>query len=614
MVINILIFLASLTMILFSSYFLMSILKPKWGIDYLLSLFTLFVSQVILTILLSGVVFRSLNSITILAINFSVLLISYFVSGKKSFHISISSIKDQNVTYFTDIKTSPFSLVIAALVIAEICWISFLVYLFPIYDVDGLAYHLPTVAGWIQQGYIGDVPFIIWSNVYPNNMEVILTWVLMLLRSDIFLDANQLIFGVFGALSVVGLAREIGLNRSSSLFAGSIFFLTPIVLVQAKAAYVDLAFASMFLIFFYFCVRFIKSPAFSISIFAGLSGGVMLGIKGSSPIYLLVPAIFLLIASIISIKQKKTSQKLILNSAVVFVLLSLLLGSYWFFKNWFTYGNPIYPFSVSFLGKDIFPGIMDMKKSIMIPNTPPELLEKSLFERIWMAWKSEPQTYIYDQRIGGFGPQWILLQFPALILLTIYTILKKRKMFFYVILPFLIIFFLQTTNWWSRYTIFFVAIGSISLAFIMQLIKQRFLRGILQIASFVLILFSMFFSSTQSYFSSNLIIDTMKLNPSERTLGNVFDKRYGWIDRLDGANSIGYTKDIPYIYGMFGDKLQNDLISLEGLDKLDFLKIIKDKQIDYIFTTDNEAAFQWSQEENYELIDSTFNGRVFKVR
>ena len=614
MVINILIFLASLTMILFSSYFLISILKPKFGIDYLLSVFTLFVSQVILTVLLSGVVFRSLNSVTVLVINFCVLLVSYFVSKKKLSRISSSLIKNRTYAYLTEIKASPFSLIIAALAVAEICWISFLIYLFPIFDMDGLIYHLPTVAGWIKQGFIGDLPFKIWSNVYPNNTEVVLTWVLMLLKSDVFLDANQLIFGIFGAISVVGLAREVGLNRSSSLFAGSLFFLTPIVLVQAKTAYVDLAFASMFLIYFYFCVRFIKSPAFSTSILAGLSGGVMLGIKGSSPIYLLVPAIFLLVASIISIKQKRTSPKLILKSSAVFMLLSLLLGSYWFFKNWVTYGNPIYPFSVSFLGKDIFPGIMDMKNSIMIPNTPPELLDKSFFERIWIAWKSEPQIYILDQRLGGFGPQWLFLEFPALILLSIYTIIKNRKLFFYVILPFLLIFVLQTTNWWSRYTIFFVAIGSISLAFILELIKQRYVKYILQFTCFVLILFSMFFSSTQTYFSPNLIIDTMKLDPSERTLGNVFDKRFGWIDKLDGANTIGYTKDVLYIYGVFGNRLQNIPISLEEMDKLGFLGTIKDKQIDYIFTTDNDAAFQWAQEENYELIDSTFNGRVFKVR
>jgi len=613
MIINTLIFLISFTMILFSSYFLMALLKPKFGIDYVLSIFTLLVSQIIFTVLLSGVVFHSLNSITVLAVNFSILLISYFTSKRQIHRYSTASIRNQISVYLNDIKASPFTMIIGSLAIAEMCWVFFLIYLFPVYDVDGLLYHLPTIAGWIKQGYIGDVPFTIWSNVYPNNTEVVLTWVLILLKSDMFLDAIQLIFGIFGALAVIGLAREIGISRPSSLFAGCMFFLTPIVLVQAKAAYVDLVFASMFLIFFYFCYRFIKTLSYSYSILAGLSGGVMLGIKGSSPIYLLIPAIFLLIAAIVSMRQKKCSLKLVLYSSASFIFLSLLLGSYWFFKNWFIYGNPVYPFNISLLGKTVFPGIMELEESIMIPNTPESLLNKPMLEQIWIAWKSEPQIYIFDQRLGGFGLQWLVLEFPALILLSIYSLIRKRKLFFYVIFPFLLIFVLQTTNWWSRYTIFFVGIGSISLAYILELIKQRFFRHVLQFICFFLVVLSMYFSSTQTYYTPNIVIDTIKLNPSERTLGNVFDKRYGWIDKLTDGYTIGYTQDILYAYGVFGTQLKNTPVFLENLNKQQFLQIIKEKHIDYIFTTDKNEAMQWSQEENFQLIDSTLDGRVFKV-
>jgi hypothetical protein len=585
----------------------------KSSIERLLVIFTLGISQVCAVLLLMGMGFKMLEPVPIILCNifYLLLIITFFYFKKRSIMIRLS-LKG----LFDSLKTSSWTTILIFLVCGEVIWLTTVAYLFPPFEYDTMTYHLVAVAAWIQSGEINITPYSIWTNVYPKNTELIYTWLALFLQSDRITDLGQLLFALGGSFAVSGIAREFKVSKSLSVAAGCLFFLTPLVLVQAKTAYTDLSFAAMFLVFFYFVLRYVTTEKSSYILFAGLAGGVTLGIKSSAFAYVGIGIMVVLTAFIIQMIKRRISLKQFILNIMILSLPMFFLGLIWYIRTWLVYGNPLYPFTLSFMGTEIFSGKGTVNDLIMVSNTPQEYAGLSWWKQVWLSWISDTtlQSFWFDQRFGGYGLQWLYIMFPAAIAFSIYSFVYYKKAFICFVLPFVLIFIIQPSNWWTRYTLFFVALGAISLVFLLEHIKKRWL--IMGIKGFTLlfVIISVFFSMNHRFpFTAEKVTKALELEPKDRTIGQLRDPDFLWVDKINSGSKIG-TND-HYIYPFFRMDFKNEVQVYHQKDKKTFISAIIKGKPDYFVTQKDEKYAKWADQEPSMFIKEyvTRKSFVYKI-
>jgi hypothetical protein len=309
------------------------------------------------------------------------------------------------------------------------------------------------------------------------------------------------------------------------------------------------------------------------------------------------------------------------------VLPMILLGSFWYLRTWLVYGSPTYPITISLAGHVIFAGQGSVQQLIMAPQTPAELAGRPAWQQIYLSWRNEPPRdvgagasgfYSYDKRIGGLGPQWTYIELPIFLALAGYTLWKRRAVFFTFFLPFIVIFVLEPANWWSRYTMFIVVPGVVSLAYVMDKTKRWWVRGALHIATLACVMLSLYFASTQWIFESRTIGQAVLLGAEHRTTGSLFIPDFAWVDNIPAGSSIGFT-DIPAQdrgpYPLFGSTLQNQVYGISVASQADFETTLEADHITYLFTVPDSGYASWADAEpsRFTLIYKSDTALVYFV-
>ncbi|HUL43756.1 MAG TPA: hypothetical protein VLY03_05320 [Bacteroidota bacterium] len=585
-------------------------------LESLLSIILFFVSAVVVCLLITGYLLQRLTVPAVLVCQIVLAIcVVLFVEKRRLNPVPTRGIR-LVATSFADIMHDSWGFVFLILSLAEVLWIVFLAYLFPIFDMDGLVYHMVSAAGWIQDGRIHELPFHIWSNVYPHNTELFSTWMLLFLKNDTFIDAAQLVFCFGGVLATAGIARRLGCSKANAAAAGMLFFLTPIVLVQCRTTYIDVAFASMFLISFYYLLLFEAEGKTKYLSLSALAAGFTMGMKYSALPYTGIVLLILVLLLVRGMLTGKLTASDVLKRMVLVCLPLLALGSVWYLRNQVLYGNPFHPFTITLAGHEIVHGIGTPQEVLYNnANTPEQIRNLPMWQQIWTSWTSEPEVTVYDQRLGGLGLQWIALEFPAIVILTVYATFKMKKYLWLLIIPFVVIFLVQPQNWWSRYTIFIAALGAIALMFLTERITPVPIRQVIRVVMLITLLVSIYFSATHAMFPPERILQVLRMPPAERTLGEVFDPRYRWIDQLEGGTTIAFTNDMPYVYTLFGSKLQNTVVMVEENQRASFLRKISESKARFFFTHQGSLQDQWSKALPgiFRLRDSTSTGRVYEI-
>lgn len=494
-----------------------------------------------------------------------------------------------------------------ALTLGELAWLILLGYLFPEMAWDSLYYHLPAVVTWLKEQRLVLTPYNIWTNVYPMNTELLMAWILLFTGSEAIIDLVQLPFAVAGSLATYGLGRQIGLAPANSAVAGCMFFLTPIVLVQSKTCYVDVAFAGLFLVAFYFAFSYFLSPRRGHSLLAGISSGIVLGMKASASAYVAV-ILFLVLAG--SLKAARQAQKGVwaywLRDLTFFALAFLVAGSFWYFRNWVSYGNPLYPFTIKLLGITIWPGQGSIDELIMQANTPPQLQGLPSWKQLLLSWLESPAPYNFDQRIGGLGPQWLWLEFPATLLVLGLAALRRDLRLLWLLLPLALLFVVQPSNWWSRYTLFVVAAGAVSVAYLEQSLPRSH-APLLRIYTLALVLVSLSLSFTQSYYPLSEVRRFLTLPQPQRTFFQLgyhlkpWGREAAWVESIPPGSKIAMTEArFPYL--LFGPKLDNQVLVLMAGSDEEMLKCLRDSGAQFFFTSEASEYNLWAQKWPQVLI------------
>jgi hypothetical protein len=251
------------------------------------------------------------------------------------------------------------------------------------------------------------------------------------------------------------------------------------------------------------------------------------------------------------------------------------------------WNNPFYP--VSLLG---FPGLGSAAKVIIGANEPHQLrhLPFGLVQALLTSWFYDlhRHSYIYDQRLGGFGVQWPLLVAPALLIAVVWFARHRRSYLLGLVVPVVLVALASSASWWSRYTIALAGAGCVGLALCLEKVTgwkaQHRARGSkwrfgATAASFLAPLFvvatglSMWWATNPSgylmivngsvqYGTVSQVAHAMTLRRPEAVISPWFS--YGDLDRLVPAGSplgvIASAGNQTFTYPLIGENLQRRLV------------------------------------------------------
>jgi hypothetical protein len=363
-----------------------------------------------------------------------------------------------------------------------ILWLA--AYVMPDLSWDGNAYHIPTIALWNAKGYVNWVstPYLEGIiNGYPKGMELV-SFVIVKAISNSIINASNLIFLPLGILGIATLASLLGVPAWLSICAGAAYVLIPVNINQSVTTYVDSAFASSAIGLLAMAACLCRPDDLewkNITAFGAVMG-LTLGVKSTGVAFsgmalISVGLIWIIdrtkITRLFHIGGEKLSAALkrvyFLPALLVILIISLAGGGYWYLRNLFLAGSPLYPAGLTVLGHGIFPGSSILETISGQSNTLEQLRGWPSFLQVLYTWaqglKSWPLSLKgYDSRLGGLGFLWLLGCIPAMIIALInfrkFSPLQKRILA--VTLSIVgVTFILTPLNWWARYTLWIYGLG-----------------------------------------------------------------------------------------------------------------------------------------------------------
>lgn len=207
---------------------------------------------------------------------------------------------------------------------------------------DDLSYHGPAVAHWIQTGSSWAGPYN-YHYYYPFNAEVICLWWMLPFGADGLAFLSGLYWLGVVIVAVFILTGQLGLPLWCRLLTPIGVLASNVVLGQVHdtLAAVDLCGSAMLLA----CLAFLsyrRSPGAKTYnaevILAGLACGFAIGCKVPFAVPCLVFFLWILLSD-----RKSLSWTCRLREAILFAFFAFLTGSYWYMRNIYLTGNPVFP-------------------------------------------------------------------------------------------------------------------------------------------------------------------------------------------------------------------------------------------------------------------------------
>jgi hypothetical protein len=380
-------------------------------VDSLISLFLIYLSQVIATQLFLGIC-SALYLRNLILLNLVVFLFVWWLTRNRVSSFNIASLKPQlNSLLGNKIILFGFCLILGFAVVKI-----FINLVNPPFGWDSLNYHFTFPVEWLKHANLNN-PITVSDDpaptYYPINGSLWFLWLIFPFRSIFLADLGQVAFFVLAALALYNIARKLGLSRELSVYAVLLFTVIPNFFKQLQIAYVDVMVGALF----FCCLNFLFSlkSEFTLrnALLYGLSLGLFIGTKTIALAYgalLVLPFLWLCAANI----RKSYLGVYALSAAFI-------LGGFAYLRNFIQTGNPLYPVDFQLFGKIIFRGVID-KSSYGAHFKPQDYsLSKILFHE-------------------GLGAQSLIFILPSVFLALPLALLRKKKVSFFLlyflVLPF----------------------------------------------------------------------------------------------------------------------------------------------------------------------------------
>jgi hypothetical protein len=240
----------------------------------------------------------------------------------------------------------------------------------PIINFDSLAYHLPAMARWIQTGTFSVLEqFQADVGWYPYGWEVLCTLLMLPFQEDFLVALPNLFAWSILGLSVYRLARTAGALRIYSMAAACLVLTMPLLMQHINTIHVDVPFAAFFMSGLYFLVSFHQRRTVVDFVLFLTSVGVLLGIKTSAIVYTALLFAILILLEVQAWLRHGSGRKeqsrfpffvdrWATALSVAGVLCFLLIGTFWYVRNWIAMGNPLGFVEIRIGNQVIFPGYL----------------------------------------------------------------------------------------------------------------------------------------------------------------------------------------------------------------------------------------------------------------
>ncbi|HOD82550.1 MAG TPA: hypothetical protein PKG77_14110 [Phycisphaerae bacterium] len=367
-------------------------------------------------------------------------------------------------------------------------------YVYPDWSWDGNAYHLPVVHFWARAGYVHWIDPALTNadlmNGYPKGAEVIQFLLVRALGDGRLDNVANLVFLPLGVLGLLSAGRSLGAARPAAAAAAAVYVLLPVTIGQSPTTYVDSAYASCAIAMLACLVRgwtLLQAHGrvpWAVLPALGLSGGLAAAVKPVGPLLAALTFAAMGMMVLLWARSRRPRARLAPAAALLAAAagLAVLVGGYWYVRNLYHAGSPLYPGGLYLAGRQVFPG--KTVEQLVFPafSTPPELRPLHPLVRLAATWSQAfgwPDNIAgHDARLGGLGFLWLGGCVPA-ILLALTGVLRParpagfRTTWLLLILVAAAALAVTPMNWWARYALWLYALGLPLLALLVSQVLAK---------------------------------------------------------------------------------------------------------------------------------------------
>jgi hypothetical protein len=206
------------------------------------------------------------------------------------------------------------------------------VWFFAPYLGDSLGYHLPKVAEWVRAGGFTGELGLDPRSTFPAGFELIETWWVVFLHHDVLIEMAGVEMLLLAVSSVGAIADAMGWGTRTSVVAATLFALNPASSFQATSCMNDGAVTGLILAAAALLLGGVDWPILllPIAMGAGVKPTFVYALPGLAILAALVP-------------REESPGRSSPRTLALLALSALIVGSFWYLRNWSIYGNPIYP-------------------------------------------------------------------------------------------------------------------------------------------------------------------------------------------------------------------------------------------------------------------------------
>lgn len=240
-------------------------------------------------------------------------------------------------------------------------------------DFDSLAYHMPLINHWAQEGSLYAPQSANWF--LPANNELFGAWITVPFSGDFLIGLNNLPVIALWAVALFQICSSLGLYGAWAHLVTLMSILIHTLFDQACNAGNDVAVAAYFAAAGCYILRYLRSRNRADLMLCGVCVGLLAGVKYFALGYAAV-MLGTLLACLWFMHRTRAALALTGQAAVV----SLLTGSYWYLRNWIVAGNPLYPMGLG--GAEAGLGYPSLWQSTFMGNTNPDVFMLGL-DAVW---------------------------------------------------------------------------------------------------------------------------------------------------------------------------------------------------------------------------------------
>lgn len=220
--------------------------------------------------------------------------------------------------------------------------------------VDAMTFHLPTIASWIEQGTLWQIPVFapqVSPGHYPNTGDVLLMSTVLPWDNDFLTHLTLYPLWGMTVIAVYALARELRAPRSAAMAAGALVVLIPAVAVPALVSeLVDIVALFGIAVGLTFLVRHHRSGRTSELVVAGVALGIAFGTKWYAVSNVAAIVGVWALARLIAGAGLGT----VVRQGLAMTGLVTATGGIWLLRNLVESGNPFHPVKLEPFGITIF--------------------------------------------------------------------------------------------------------------------------------------------------------------------------------------------------------------------------------------------------------------------